>query len=78
MLFGYKIFCGVIAGVLMDTSWEHAKFRVREHYKNDKKYLEYWEKQKELYKDYDEPMIEIYDLSERFNDNVNDIYELTI
>lgn len=78
MLFGYRIFCGLLAGVLVDTSWENAKARVREHYKDDKKYLEYWDRQKELMGDDDEPMIEIYDLSERFNDNISCIFELTI
>lgn len=77
-LFGYKIFCGVISGVLVDTSWENAKVRVREHYKDDDKYLEFWSKQKEIFGDHDEPMIEIYDLSERFEDNISGIYELTI
>ena len=78
MLFGYRIFCGLLAGVLVDTSWENARDRVREYYKNDKRYLGYWEKQKELFEDDDEPMIEIYDLSERFEDDANCIFELVI
>ena len=79
MLFAYKIFYGAIAGVLVDTSLENAKVRVREHYKDDEKYLQYRRKHKILMADDDsEPIIEIYDLSKRFEDNISGIYELTI
>ena len=74
MLFAYRIFCGLISGVLIDTSWENARDRVREYYKDDKRYLEYWERHKELVENDDEPMIEIYDLSERFEDDINYIF----
>lgn len=83
MLFGYRIFCGLISGVLVDTSWENAKARVREHYKDDAKYLKYREREKELCEkfgdiEFIEPLIEIYNLSERFDDNISCIFELTI
>lgn len=77
MLFGYRIFCGLIAGVLVDTSWENARDRVREYYKDDKKYLEYLEKEKKLCGD-DMPLIEIYDLSERFEEDINYIFPLVL
>ena len=76
MLFGYRIFCGVIAGVLVDISWENARDRVREYYKDDEKYLEYRERHRKLMEDDSEPIIEIYDLSERFEDDISGIYEL--
>ena len=78
MLFGYRIFCGLIVGVIVDTSWENARDRVREYYKDDEKYLEYCEKHKKLLGDDSEPIIEIYDLSERFEDDINGVYELTV
>lgn len=78
MLFGYRIFCGLIAGVLVDTSWENARDRVREYYKDDEQYLKYWEREKELCGDDDEPLIEIHDLSERFEDDINYIFPLTL
>lgn len=77
-LFGYRIFCGLISGVLVDTSWENARDRVREYYKDDKKYLEYWEKEKKVYGEEDVPFIEIYDLSERFVEDINYIFPLVI
>ena len=78
MLFGYRIFCGLISGVLVDTSWENARDRVREYYRDDKRYLEYWEREKELCGDDDEPMIEIYDLSEHFKEDINYIFEAVL
>lgn len=82
MLFGYRIFCGLIAGVLVDTSWENVKARVREYYKDDEKYLEYKAREKELFEVFgeipDEPFIEIYNLSEHFEHDINDIFPLTI
>ena len=78
MLFGYRIFCGLLSGVLVDTSWENAVDRVREHYKDDKKYLEYWEKEKKLCGEDHEPLIEIYNLSERFEEDINEIFSLTL
>ena len=83
ILFGYRIFCGLISGVLVDTSWENAEIRVREYYKDDKKYLEYMEREKELFgkfedDEFDEPFIEIYDLSERFTEDINYIFPLVI
>ena len=78
MLFGYRIFCGLISGVLVDTSWENAIDRVREYYKDDKWYLEYWEKDKKVYGEDDEPLIEIYNLSERFEEDINYIFPLVL
>lgn len=78
MLFAYRIFCGLISGVLVDTSWENAKDRVREYYKDDKKYLEYCEKHKKLMEDDSEPIIEIYDLTERFAEDINYIFPTII
>lgn len=79
LLFGYRIFCGLLSGVLVDTSWESARNRVKEYYKNYKRYLEYCKKERELFgEDESEPMIEIYDLSERFNDDINCIFELVL
>lgn len=82
-LFAYRIFCGLIYGVLVDTSWENARDRVREYYKDDKKYLEYQNKERELFEEfgdfeYDEPLIEIYDLSERFAEDINYIFPTII
>ena len=78
MLFAYRIFCGLISGVLVDTSWENARDRVREYYKDDKKYLEYYEKHKQLMRDDSEPIIEIYDLTERFTEDINYIFPTII
>ena len=78
MIFGYRIFCGLISGVLVDTSWENARDRIIEYYKDDKKYLEYWEKEKELCGEYDVPLIEIYNLSERFDEDIDFIFPLTL
>lgn len=83
MLFAYRIFCGLISGVLVDTSWENARDRVRKYYKDDKKYLEYCERRKQLVGDDgepmdDEPMIEIYDLTERFTEDINYIFPTII
>ena len=78
MLFGYRIFCGLISGVLVDTSWESARDRVREYYKDDKKYLTYWETEKKLCGEDDIPLIEIYNLSERFEEDINYIFPLIL
>lgn len=78
MLFAYRIFCGLISGVLVDISWENARDRVREYYKDDKKYLEYCEKHKKLMGDDNEPIIEIYDLTERFTEDINYIFPTII
>ena len=50
----------------------------REYYKDDKKYLEYWEKEKRLCGDDDVPLIEIYDLSKRFEEDINYIFPLVL
>lgn len=77
-LFAYKIFFGLLAGVLVDTSWENVKNRVREHYKDDERYLEYLKRHKELLGSDAEPFIEVYPLSELFEDNIDFIFDCTV
>lgn len=77
-LFAYKIFCGLLAGVLVDTSWENVKTRVKEYYKDDERYLEYLKRHKELLGSDAEPFIEVYPLSELFEDNIDFIFDCTV
>ena len=57
ILFRYEIFGGSLSGFIVSTSCQ-------EYYKDDEKYLEYWEREKAVCGEDDVPIIAIYNLGE--------------
>lgn len=68
-LYAYKIFGGVVSGVVMDISPEEAREKVQASLKYSEKYVKHRRS--------GEPEIEIIDLSALFECYVDAVYELT-